>query len=288
MVDPGVHPWQEWQRRGVTRSDLRRGLRDGSYLRPRPGWYAADGADPPAVEAVAKHGAVSCLSALGYHDIWLPPTPSKLHIRGNSQSHRDHPGRYCTQFGRPQPVRSAIDDPLTALRHALRCLDPEGITVVCDSLLNTSRRAMAGQPVTEILTPTEVASAFDDAPMNIAACLHRCDDRAASGTESMVRLRLRSKNVKVEVQARIPGLGKVDLLVGDRLIIETDSLQHHTGIKAYREDRRRDQVATRLGMPHLRLTYENVVYEWPETERTILAIIRAGHHRAPRPRRPAV
>ena len=283
MIDLGVGTLTEWRRHGVSHAELRRGLQLGTFTQLRRSWYAINGADPAAVEAVSKGGAIGCLSALGYHRVWMPPQPHRLHLRGNGHAHRIHPGRYCTQFGgRPQPVRSVLDEPLTALRHALRCLDPEGITVVCDSLLNTSRRALAGEPVTEILTAAEVASAFEGAPARIVACLHRCDARAASGTETMVRLRLRSRNVKVIVQAHVPGLGHVDLLVGERLLIEVDSKQHHTGIDSYREDRRRDQVAARLGLLRMRLTYENVVYEWPQTEIGILSTVRNGHHRAPR------
>lgn len=284
-MDAGVHTWKQWQQRGVTRSQLRAGLNKGRFTRPRPGWYAVDTADPEAVEAVSRRGALSCLSVLERYGVWIPECAGGLHVRGDAQSHRLRSGRFCTQFGRPEPVRSAVDDPLTALRHALRCLDPEGITVVCDSLLNTSRRALAGDPVTEILTPTEVASAFHGAPNRVVDCFNRCDDRAESGTETMIRLRLRSRNVKVNVQVPLPGIGRVDLLVGERLVVEADSVAHHTGIERYRMDRKRDQQAARLGLLHMRLTYENVVYEWAETENTIMSIVRDGLHRVPWRRR---
>ncbi|MCB9440557.1 MAG: hypothetical protein H6523_09955 [Mycolicibacterium sp.] len=285
MEDPGVHPWAEWQRRGVTRSALRQGLRNGRFTQVNHGWYAVGGAEPDAVEAVRRGGALSCLPALARHNVWIPPHHQKLHVRGGHRAHAAHPGRYCRQFGRPEPVLAAIDDPLTALRHALRCLDPEGITVVCDSLLNTSLRAMSGEPIAEILTPTEVESAFHGAPGYIRRCLDLCDARAASGTETMVRLRLRSKRVKVDLQVEIPEVGHVDLLAGDRLIIEADSLTYHLGPAAFRADRHRDQQAAHQGLLHMRLTYEDVVYEWRRTEEIILSAIRSGHHRGPRRRK---
>lgn len=286
MADPGVHCRQEWLRRGVTRYELIRGLREERYTQPRLGWYAIAGADPLAVEAVRKHGALSCLSALALHQVWIPPQPHKLHVRGDKVAHSEHRWTYCRQFGRPQPVREAVDGPLLALRHALRCLDPEGITVVCDSLLNTSRRALEGEPVSEILTRTEVERAFEGAPAAVRRCLDRCDDRAASGTETMVRLRLRGRGVKLEPQVDIPGLGHVDLLAGDRLILEADSVAHHLSVEAFREDRRRDREAARRGLLHMRLTYEDVVYDWSQTEAAILSAIRDGHHRGPRQHKP--
>lgn len=283
MIALGVGTTAQWERAGISQTDLRRGLQHGRFTRLKRDWYAHCDADPIAIAAVSRDGAISCLSALHHYRVWLPPHAPKLHLRGNGNAHRRHPGRYCSEYvRRPQPVRSVLDDPLLALRHALRCLDPEGIVVVCDSLFNTSLRARAGHPVAEILTPTEVASAFDGAPARITACLGRCDARAASGTETMVRLRLRAKNVKVGVQVHIPGYGHADLMVGERLVIEVDSKEHHTGIESYREDRRRDRVAARSGLLHMRLTYENVVYQWPETEECILATVRAGLHRAPR------
>ena len=284
MDDPGVHPYREWIRLGVSRADLARGLKDGRYRRLRRGWYGREGADADIVTAVTKGGALSCVSALRRRGVWVPPQFGKVHIRGDKHAGDAHPKRFCRQVGGPQPVLAAVDEPLLALRHALHCLDHESITVVCDSLLNTARRALADEPVLAILTRTEVESAFEDAPAAVRDCLDRCDDRAASGTETMVRLRLRSKGVQVQVQAPIEGLGHVDLLVGERLIIEVDSVKHHTGVQQYREDRRRDQVAATLGLLRMRLTYENVVDEWDDTLNTILSVVRQGLHRAPRHR----
>ncbi|MXP20324.1 hypothetical protein GIY30_03000 [Gordonia sp. HNM0687] len=285
MHDFGVYTRQELRSRDVTDSDLRREVRRGVYTHEHNNWYSIPSADPTALAAVRKHGALSCVTALEHYGVWLPPQVDKVHLRGNSQANRDHPGRYCRHFGRPLPVTTILDDPHTALRHALRCLDLEGITVVCDSLLNMSLRMRSGLLVAEVLTPGEVESAFDGAPEHIVACFNRCDERAASGTETMVRVRLRSLGLKVEVQAYVPGLGHVDLKVGDRLLIEIDSKAHHTGVHNYDEDHRRDQVATSLGLHRLPLTYKNVVYEWPATVDKVLDAVRGGHHLAPRRRK---
>lgn len=44
--------------------------------------------------------------------------------------------RFCKCYGAPEPEVSAVDDVRTAFRHALKCLDDEGIVVICDSLLH--------------------------------------------------------------------------------------------------------------------------------------------------------
>ncbi|MGV9825918.1 DUF559 domain-containing protein [Gordonia sp. NPDC003429] len=283
MLDVGVYTWAELTRNGMTQSELRRALAAGDCLRLRRGWYATRTADPLAVEAVRNGGALSCVSALSKYGVWIPPGLGELHIRGCSQSHRRWPSRFCRQFGRPESVHHAVDDPLTALRHAIRCLDHEGVIVVCDSMLNRRRRYDRGRlrSVDESLVPTaaDIRSVFDGAPRSLVTCLDRCDDRSMSGTETMVRERLRSRGIAVRVQVHIPGLGHVDLVVGDRLVVEVDSVAHHTGEVNYTEDRRRDRAAARQGYLRMPFTYEDVVYRWRETEQDILYAVHNGHHR---------
>ncbi|MEL4356596.1 MULTISPECIES: endonuclease domain-containing protein [unclassified Luteococcus] len=99
---------------------------------------------------------------------------------------------------------------------------------------------------------------------------------AESGTESLTRLRLQRHGVLLQTQVQIGQIGRVDLLVGERLIIEVDSRAHHTGEENYRKDRERDLQLRALGYIVVRLTYEQVMYRWDEVEPLILAMIRRG------------
>lgn len=65
-------------------------------------------------------------------------------------------------------------------------------------------------------------------------------------------------------QARIPGVGHVDLLVGESQIIECDGEVHHSGTQ-FRTDRARDLAARDLGYDVLRLSYEQIWVTWEET-----------------------
>lgn len=228
-------------------------------------------------------GSLSCTSVLRRQGVWVPPQVKTLHVRGNEKAHRAHPRRYCSQFTPPGPVTVAVDDIDVALRHALRCLDAEGIVVVCDSILNRTLRFDAGLLVPDmgsrLLTPTEVESCFTGAPIRVCRLLDRIDARAQSGTETMVRLRLRAKGVHVNVQVKIDGIGHVDLVVGNRLIIEVDGRAYHENPYSYAEDRRRDRVATKHNLLRMRLTYEDVIYNWAEAEADIMFAVREGHHR---------
>ncbi|SJN17834.1 endonuclease domain-containing protein [Luteococcus japonicus] len=101
-------------------------------------------------------------------------------------------------------------------------------------------------------------------------------DAAESGTETMVRLRLRAKGVQLKPQVWLRKDTRVDFLVGERLVIEVDSREHHTGEERYQADRRRDLELRSMGYIVVRLTYQQVVHDWPATEQALLAMIRRG------------
>lgn len=88
-----------------------------------------------------------------------------------------------------------------------------------------------------------------------------------AGTESLARYRLQSKQVKVRSQVSIPGVGRVDLLVGNRSIIEVDGEEFHHSSEQFHRDRERDMEALRLGYLTLRLTYRHVVHDWTHRRR---------------------
>ncbi|WP_344342725.1 endonuclease domain-containing protein [Agrococcus versicolor] len=120
------------------------------------------------------------------------------------------------------------------------------------------------------------------APQRVRTLLDRLDD-AESGLESIVRLRLRALGVTVRAQVWI-GTRRVDLLVGERLVVECDGAEHHGVWQAHEADRARDRALTALGFVVVRLTYRQILDDWPVVEQDLLAIIRRGEHRAPRRR----
>lgn len=124
----------------------------------------------------------------------------------------------------------------------------------------------------------DLVPAVASAPPRVRSLLDRVDRLADSGTESLVRVRLRSKRVRLTIQVYIPGVGTVDTLIGRSLIVECDSRAHHLG-EGYQTDRARDRAARRLGYHPVRLTWEDVMFRWPEAEREILDMIRMGLHR---------
>ena len=253
---------------GWRREEITSALVAGRLVRLRRGWYATPTSDERVVRAVRAGGALACVSALAYWGAW-DVTGGIVHVRtDHNRSTRMPDGlRHCHSVGDrdDRAPTTAVDSVDIALRAAWRCLSSEDFVVVCDSLVNTG-----------LMTLDQVRAAIGPMPGRDAV-MARCDT-AESGTESIVRLRLRSLGIGVRTQVWIDGVGRVDLLVGDRLVIEVDSVAHHTGLDHYRSDRRRDLALRELGYVVVRLTYEQVLFDWPRTEAALLTMVRRADH----------
>ena len=267
-IPTGVYPAQEL-RRHFGRAGFAKLIRDGNARRLRRGWYLIG--DPPGetVRAVKRGGVLSCISALRRWDVWVPEHHD-LHVRANNWGVQNLRGPFCRRFGRPEPEYGAVDDVETALQYAARCLDDTGFIVACDSILNK-----------KLMTRDQLEYQFRDAPKRIGELLDRCDGRAESGPETVIRLFLRSLNVDFDIQVTITGVGIVDILVGDWLIIELDGWRFHGDREHFESDRVRDVDAHALGYTPLRFTYKQVMFQTAETTAKILDAIRAEVHRRP-------
>lgn len=263
--DWGVYSAAELTRRGIDDLQRRKLCRAGRLVRLRHGWWAVPGADEDIVSAVRTGGVLACVSALEKHGAWVPRTDSP-HIRASARARRSgRPVGRCSVGRGGFP--SAVDPADVALACASRCLPGEQFVAVCDSVLNL-----------RILTSSEVVSALANESASVRRLLERVDGSSQSGTESLVRLRLRSARIGVRTQVTIPGVGRVDLLVGRRLIIEIDSRAHHTGVEHYATDRRRDRMSVAGGYLVLRVTYEDVMYGWKEVFADISALVHRREH----------
>ena len=266
----GIATTQDLLRQNLSTPAIRSLCAAGRLIRLRQGWYGLPDADEVASRAVRLGGVLSCCSALAWYGVWTPPG-TDLHVRCSDHGRRewvDRPGvRRCTV---PRALAGApgrpVDSLPASLAAAVRCLDDEGLVVVMDSILNL-----------KLLTRADILDALCFAPPRALRLFERCD-RSESGTETMVRLRLRAKGVAVRAQVRIPGVGRVDLLVGERLVIEVDSREHHTDAQAYEADRLRDRGLVTRGYLVVRLTYHQVLMGWDTAWADLRTLIRQGRH----------
>ncbi len=158
-----------------------------------------------------------------------------------------------------------------ALQHAAHCVSAETVAIMLESALE--KRALTVQQVADIL---------EMLPERVRRRIGRVSPLAGSGSETRVRRYLQAKGVTVREQVHIQGVGRVDLLVGEKLIIECDSSAHHDTVTGYHTDRHRDLQAHLQGYRVLRLTWEQVWLRWDETKAALDALIRGRIHRAPR------
>lgn len=260
-------------RSGFSTADIRRQVARGALTPLRRGWYAAAEHHRDVVSAVRAGGVLSCVSALALRNIWTPPTP-QIHARFTDHasyrrgvSTASGTVRQCgAKLGNRRPT-AAVDSLLLALCAAADCVSEEYLVAIVDSLVRTG-------PV-EL---DDVRRCLSEYPQRVRRMLDYVDPAAESGTESLVRVRLARRRIRVRTQVRIAGVGRVDLLVGDRLIIEVDSRAHHTGEERYEADRRRDRNAAVKGYLVVRVTYHQVMHDWAAVEADILTMIRSRRH----------
>ncbi|WP_278972158.1 DUF559 domain-containing protein [Mobiluncus mulieris] len=96
---------------------------------------------------------------------------------------------------------------------------------------------------------------------------------AQSGSETRVRLFFNQRGIAVKTQEYLNAVGWVDLLVGKSLIVECDSLSHHTQTAEYHNDRVRDLNARLLGYQVLRLSYPQIWRDWGNTKKMLARIL---------------
>lgn len=268
----GVARTAQLLERGVSRHTLRLSVGAGVLLRLREGLYAHPLTGAHVRAAAAHGGMLTCGSALAADGLWVMPHTG-LHIAVPRRG-RAHPHAAC------ECVLHRVDDDVVlggrattgrALATVLRCQGHEAFFVALESALHQRRlhARQLGVIVRRIPARWRWLVAFA-----------RTD--AESGLESLTRLRLAEHGIEARTQVVVPGVGRVDLVIGDRLIIELDGRQNHADASRRHNDLVRDAIAAGLGFETLRFDYAMVMHDWPTVLGTVLAKVDAGAHLAAR------
>jgi very-short-patch-repair endonuclease len=147
------------------------------------------------------------------------------------------------------------------------CLPSEFAVATLDSALHKG-----------MLRVQDIRVALADSSFDLSDVLNALDARSESGLESLCRIRLSRMGLPTRSQVFIDGVGRVDLVVGDRLVIEADGQEWHDSPGAFASDRKRDLRLALLGYSVLRLTYAQIIHEWPLVELSIRAMIARREH----------
>ena len=254
---------------GLSRADVARLVRRGRLVSLRRRWFAAPSADERVVQAIRFGGVLSCVSVLEQFGVWRPPGVGGLHVRftrrekvsGGVQSHI-----LPREIG--EPLVRASDSGLKSVLCALTCLPADDAVAVLDSA--RQRRLVLDDDLHELRRWTSSAG---------RRVIVRSDGLAESGVETVMRLLLTRLRVQFQAQVVIAGVGRVDFLLGDRLIIEVDGEAYHADSVQFQRDRERDRMLHALGFTVLRFTYRDVMGDLDAVEQLLIGKVRADAHK---------
>ena len=256
---------------GVSANELARAVHVGALVRVRRAWYATPDAPTEVVRAVKVGGAITAVSAAKHLGLWTLDD-AQLHVSvARNASRLRTVGGMCIHWRRSPgadllTVRPIID----VLVHSIECQTLEHAVILIDSAIDK-----------RLVTLEDLHAAFAHLPRKYRRALAKAEPGCQSGTETLVRLRLRALGMKVRIQVDCNG-PRVDVLVGERLVIECHSRKHHTGVTNYANDRRRELALLDGNYVVMTLSYEQVLYDWPAVEAVIRRKVAAREHLWPR------
>jgi hypothetical protein len=244
---------------GYTRRDVENALDAGYLFRARRNVYLWRTATADEQRAARVGGRVDCTSVLRASGIFvLDREDERLHVQvaaGGSRLRSATDRRCRLQDARDgvavrvhwrdsvAPAGDLHAPVVEALAQAVLCQGPRAGIASIDSALH--RGAIRAADVERI---------FLLLPQRFHRLRALVDARAESGPETFARLIARATGRSVEVQKRIPGVGRVDLVVDGWIVIECDGREFHEGWEAQAADRLRDLKLAALGYTVIRPT----------------------------------
>jgi very-short-patch-repair endonuclease len=255
-------------RSGVSKYAIADAVTSGRLVRVRRVWVALPDADPHIVSAAREGVVLTCVTRAQRLGLWAlgdgvphvaaPPHSGMIAVR-RATVHRHRP----LVPRHPDELEDSVEN---ALALVAVCQPHERALAIWDSALRLGladavqmSRYDLGEKARRLLAE---ASAFRD-----------------SGLETFVVVRLRFLRLPLVWQVWIRG-HLVDLLIGERLVLQIDG-GHHVGAQRAR-DVSHDAELALMGYHVIRVTYAQVIDEWPYVLGLILRAVGQGLHRADR------
>lgn len=272
---------------GLTEAEIRDAVRLGGLIRIRRGWYGVPPVDPQVVRAVRVGGSLTAGSVAAGRGLWLLHDP-RLHVRVPSTAARlRSPDDAATRLDREAHAvcvhyrdtshdtsrdtglgdRLGEDGLSRSIAEMFRCVGTVPAMIALESALNRG-----------ILPMQALESIRKLAPDWVRYELAHVSPLGDSGLETIARLLFHRVRVPVRAQVLIEGVRHVDLLVGERLIVELDGRAFHSD-EDFERDRKQDLELTTRGYLVVRLSYRMLTDEWDDTHRRLLELVQRGLHR---------
>jgi very-short-patch-repair endonuclease len=256
---------------GFSARRLRECVNRGLLHRVRRYWLRTRAAPAELVEAAAHKARLACVSAARHRRWWMPESAgSGIHL--HVQPHAAAPTRedVTCHWSRPLvPVsaRTLVESVEDTLLHVAACLSAEDARVVWESAIRNEKLTRAA-----LLRVKWTTSAARDLAQTVSAL-------SDSGLETIFVARLGPWGLPIRQQVWIVG-HPVDVLLGERLVVQLDGFEFHSSHADRARDVAHDRALAALGFTVLRFTYAEVVHSWPTVERAIARAIAQGAHLA--------
>lgn len=256
------------KRAGFSERTLASALSNGVITRLQRGVYVTKGADADVVAAFRANGRLTCISAARFYGLWVLREPETSHLScGNGLPNPrvvDHAG--VTHPPHPYlPVAGVAD----VLIHALRCRPELESLVMVQSAVSQA-----------LLSPDYLRSKLAG-PRNGRArtVVGLVLPRADSLLEVLAHVHFTRAGLRVKMHVQLPGVGEVDCLINDCLVIELDGGTHLEG-RQVKKDQYRNNASVRGGLLALRYYYSDVVHHPGKMVAEVLIVLgnrEAGH-----------
>ncbi|MFC6715209.1 endonuclease domain-containing protein [Branchiibius cervicis] len=260
----GIVPTRALRAAGFSDYHIRQSLDARQIHRVRKGWVAVADVDRGIVQAVRSHGVLSCISEAARVGLWTV-ADGRLHIAVHSHTARVATSSCVAHWSAPTIPRdpdAAVDPIENVLVLVAQCQSRENALAAWEAAF---RR--------KLVTPQEMARL--PLPPRARDVLAVARLWADSGLESITMERLRWLKLRIVPQAWIAGHW-VDLLIGDRLVLQIDGAQH---VKDQREkDIAHDARLVLMGYTVIRVSYRQIMDDWPSVQHRIMQAVAQGLH----------
>ncbi|HLS92365.1 MAG TPA: hypothetical protein VK015_02505 [Microbacterium sp.] len=260
MVDAGdpyrIASYRDLRGEGMSRRSIREAVTTGHLFHARRDNYVLGSASEAVKTAVRVGGRVDCVSLMRELGVFVLNDDGCTHVQIDRNHHwlrsaRSRSVRLATDHSRVvthwrsegEAVWSAVSGVPAAIAQAVLCQSPRAAIATLDSALNK-----------RVLRVSDLREVFERLPHKLQRLRRYVDSRAEAGSETFARLAARTLGVPIELQVQISGVGRVDLVLDGRVIVECDSREFHGGWERQQRDRERDLAAAALGYATLRPT----------------------------------
>lgn len=257
---------------GFGQREQARRIASGELRVVRRSWLALPTADPELVGAATAGARLTCLSLARRRGWWIPEGfvfDRHLSVKphGRSPSVEERTVIHWSQSIAPASPFTLVESIEDTLGHIAACVSEEAALIIWESAIRAENISV--DALRNVRWKSRAAR----------RCAEEVDGLSDSGLETIAVTRLSRWGIPIRQQA-VLARKPVDLLIGERLVVQIDGFAHHSSSAQRSRDLAHDAELRLRGYTVLRFTYSQVVHEWPAVERTIARAIAAGAHLA--------